>query len=77
MEVVSPSHTLSHSLWQPSQPHNGPVRISHSVQPGKCPQGNAETHTLAFLYRLSWELPKYSSVRVNGVCIGEQLVRMS
>lgn len=40
------------------------------------PQGDAETYTLVFLYRLSWELPKYSSVRVNGVCIGEQFVRM-
>lgn len=43
--------------------------------PWEMPQGEAETHTLVFLPRLSRELPKYSSVRVNGVCIGEQFVR--
>lgn len=43
--------------------------------------GNAreeiKTYRLIFLFRLSWELPKYSNLREKGVCIGEQFVRMS
>lgn len=31
---------------------------------------------MVFLSRLSWELPKYSNMRLKGVCIGEQFVRM-
>lgn len=44
--------------------------------PQETSQGEAETHTLVFLSRLSWELPKYANVREKGVCIGEQFVRM-
>lgn len=41
------------------------------------PQEENETYRLVLLFRLSWELPKYSNLRVKGVCIGEQFVRMS
>lgn len=76
IEVVSPCHALSRGLWQPSEPHDGPVRITYCVHPAwETPQGEAETHILVFLSRLSRELPKYSNVRVNEVCIGEQFVR--
>lgn len=73
---TAPPHPTALSL-QPSKPHNRPVRKTHLTT---CTLGNAqketETYKLVFLSRLSWELPKYSNVRVKGVCIGEQFVRM-
>lgn len=67
--MVSPSHTLSHSL--------GSSEESPPCAPWEMPRGEAETHILVFLLRPSWRLPKYSNVRENGVCIGEQFVRMT
>lgn len=64
------------SLWLP-KPHRcligQPCLAPSSL--GTAPERN-RTYTLGFWFRLSWGLPKYSNLRVKGVCIGERLVRM-
>lgn len=64
-------NTPLNSLWPP-KPHICLVGQTHLATSslGTGPERN-QTYRLGFWFRLFWGLPKYSNLRVKGVCIGE------
>lgn len=75
-------NTSSHSSHRSASGHLSHTEAQWGKSPlATSPPGTAsernQTYRLGFWLKLFWGLPKYSNLRVKGVCIGEQLLRMS